>query len=275
VKVAENEFALTNWWSLSGRTAVVIGGSGWLGLPIAAFLLEAGADVVIVGRDSDKLNSAKEILSRFEDRVSLRKCDVSQTDEVRALSRSLENTRLPVSILVNSFQASLPPESDVSTDHDFPSYIGREIAAHWRVIFELTPLLSVAQTTLGDASIINICSMYGKVSPQPAMYADTGIPVNPLFYGVSKAGLLQMTRWLAVSLASRKIRVNSISPGPFPQEAVQQESSKFINSISKRVPLGRIGRREEIGPAVVFLASTGASYITGSDLAVDGGWTAW
>lgn len=263
------------WWSLEGRTAVVIGGSGWLGLPIVAALARVGADVVIVGRDQDRLDSALADLGVTNGYCTAVRCDVSQSDDISELVGIVGAARSPASVLVNCFQAPYPPETDVKTDPEFPAVVTRDLVAHWRIISALLETLRDARKQVGDAAIINIASMYGKVSPQPPVYAASGVRPNPLFYGVTKAGLLQMSRWLAVFLASDAIRVNTVSPGPFPQAEVQLESPHFVDLLASRAPVGRIGHRREIGPAVAFLASPGASYITGSDLAVDGGWTAW
>ena len=117
-------------------------------------------------------------------------------------------------------------------------------------------------------------SMYGRVAPDPRVYVPPMAP-NALEYGVSKAGLEQMIRYLAVAWASDGVRINGIALGPFPNPQVQAGHPDFVERLSQKVPLGRIGRAEEaIGP-VLFLASEAASYVTGQTLAVDGGWTAW
>jgi gluconate 5-dehydrogenase len=113
------------------------------------------------------------------------------------------------------------------------------------------------------------------VSPDPRIYGSSGFD-NPPQYGVAKAGLIQLTRYLACHLAPEGIRVNSVSPGPFPPiETVAREHPEFLKALENRVPLGRVGKPEEMAGVIVFLASNASSYITGANIPVDGGWTAW
>ena len=116
--------------------------------------------------------------------------------------------------------------------------------------------------------------MYGLVSPRPATYAAHPAFHSPPSYGAAKAGVVQFTRYAACHYAGDGIRVNSVSPGPFPSPSVQRERS-FVAQLEARVPLGRIGEAHEITGPVAFLLSPLASYVTGHDLVVDGGWTAW
>jgi NAD(P)-dependent dehydrogenase (short-subunit alcohol dehydrogenase family) len=116
--------------------------------------------------------------------------------------------------------------------------------------------------------------MYGIVAPDPALYREPMTP-NPIEYGVAKAGVIQMARYLSVHWAPRGIRVNAVVPGAFPNEATQEKDPEFIRRLAARAPLGRIGTPREIAGAVVFLASDDASFVTGTTLVVDGGWTAW
>jgi NAD(P)-dependent dehydrogenase (short-subunit alcohol dehydrogenase family) len=126
----------------------------------------------------------------------------------------------------------------------------------------------------GRGSIVLFSSMYGSVSPDPRAYVAPMNP-NPLEYGVGKAGIQQMTRYLAVHWGRKGVRVNCISPGPFPNPALQRDNPAFIERLAAKSPLGRIGQADEISGAVAFLLSDAASYLTGHNLAVDGGWTAW
>jgi gluconate 5-dehydrogenase len=124
------------------------------------------------------------------------------------------------------------------------------------------------------ASVIMLGSMYGLVASYPQVYESIG-PANPVAYQTLKGGILQMTRHLAVYWAADGVRVNAISPGPFPSDAVQSNSSEFSRRLTERVPLKRLGRPHELKGAAVFLASDASSYVTGQNLIIDGGWTAW
>jgi gluconate 5-dehydrogenase len=126
----------------------------------------------------------------------------------------------------------------------------------------------------GGGSIINISTMYGMVSPQPDTYLNFPKFHNPPAYGAAKAGLIQYTRYAACHLAKQGIRVNAISPGPFPHGEPAQEQG-FIEELCRRVPMGRVGKPEDVAGAAVFLISNASAYITGQNLAIDGGWTAW
>ena len=128
--------------------------------------------------------------------------------------------------------------------------------------------------TVGHGSIVHFSSMYGVVSPDPRMYPATQA-VNPIDYGVAKAGILQLVRYQAVQLAPTGVRVNAIVPGPFPIPSTQGQDSEFMQRLRAKVPMGRVGNPKEIVGAVVFLVSDAASYVTGTQIVVDGGWTAW
>lgn len=126
----------------------------------------------------------------------------------------------------------------------------------------------------GGGSIVLFSSMYGSVSPHPEAY-EAPMNKNPIEYGVGKAGIIQMTRYLAVHWGKMNVRCNCISPGPFPHPAVQKGNPAFIERLAQLSPMGRIGKAEEVAGSVVFLLSEAASYITGHNLCVDGGWTSW
>lgn len=259
---------------LTGRNALVTGAGGWLGAPMARALAEAGAHVWVTGRREAPLAAVVEDIRAGGGAATQAQLDITQPEQVDAVVSRIESTDGKLDILVNNAHAG-SPRDETAQDRGFAHAAGAANTAVWRTIQRCLAALEVAVANQGDAAIINVSSMYGTVSPDPRVYRESGQPHNPLFYGASKAGLLQMTRWLACDLGPRGIRVNSISPGPFPQRDLPERDPHFVRLLAEKVPLGRTGRPEEVAGAVVFLAGSGASYITGADIAIDGGWTAW
>lgn len=197
--------------------------------------------------------------------LSARACAFDITDE--AAVRSFFAGLVRLDVLVNNAYEGKPATVRNATMQDFSNAYTVGVAAAFSCIQAALPVLRVAE----GASVINIASMYGTINPDPRLYGESGMN-NPPFYGAAKAGLLQLTRYLACHLAPDKIRVNAISPGPFPREEVD---SVFSARLTDKVPLGRIGQPEDLSGAVVFLASSASAYVTGVNLPVDGGWTAW
>lgn len=259
---------------LSGRVALVTGASGWLGLPMAEGLAEAGAEVWLAARTAERLEEEVAGLRAAGHDVHALVMDITDPAQVRDGVDAIRTGSGRLDILVNNAHVGRTDGLDLDDD-DFTHAAGQATTAAWRLIHHALPLLEQAAMETGDASIINVSSMYGKVSPDHSVYPQAGIARSPLFYGAAKGGLDQMTRWLAVELGPRRIRVNTLSPGPFPQRDLPESHPEFIELLAQRTPLGRIGRRDEVKGPLVFLASPAASYVTGADLAVDGGWTAW
>ncbi|EPR68565.1 SDR family oxidoreductase [Cyclobacterium qasimii] len=140
--------------------------------------------------------------------------------------------------------------------------------------FVLAKAVGAIMSEKESGSILLFGSMYGMQAPDMHMYQPPMMP-NPIEYGVEKAGTIQMAKYLGMYYGPKNIRCNSISPGPFPNSQVQQDHPEFVKRLEQKTFLGRVGVAREVAGAVCFLLSDASSYITGHNLVVDGGWTAW
>lgn len=258
-------------FGLQGRTALVTGATGYLGREIVSALSDAGAHVVLNSRTKKDLEVLRKELKSAGRLVSVEAFDVADKKKAaQAVQRT--GNRFGIDILVNN--AYDPAEYgekslEKAKAPDFSRAYDVTVISAFNLIQAALPFLERAgMRHPSGASVINIASMYGSVSPDPSVYAKG--KNNPPYYGAAKAGLIQFTRYAACHLAEKNIRFNCISPGAFPKK-----NDPLISKLSKRNPMGRTGRPEELAGAVVFLASEASSYITGVNLPVDGGWTAW
>lgn len=258
--------------SLEGRTALVTGATGYLGAEMAAVLAESGATVLVNSRSPERCADLVKSLCARGLLAESAAFDVTSQSEVEGFARRLAGR--PLHILVNNaYGGGAGSIEAASADAYSASYDVTVVAAH-RLLRALLPNLRSAASESGGASVINLASMYAVVSPDQRIY-DTPGSSNPPFYGAAKAALLQWTRYAACEFGAQGIRVNAISPGPFPSKAVQHADPAFIARLEQKVPMGRIGAADEIRGPVLFLASNASSFVNGANLVVDGGWTAW
>lgn len=251
---------------LDGRTAFVSGSRGHLGRAMVRALAGAGAHVILGGRDDKALAGYEAELKGQGLDVSRAAFDITDLDAVRGFFAGL--TRLDV--LVNNAVSMQVKAFAQLEAQDFATTYASAVTSAFEAARAALPALKAAAAATGDASIVNISSMYGTVSPDFHLYDDPG-QQSPFHYGPAKAGLLQLTRHLAAEFGPHKIRVNALVPGPFPKSA----PAAFAARLAGRTMLGRIGGPEEIAGPLLFLASPASTYVTGASLPVDGGWTQW
>jgi NAD(P)-dependent dehydrogenase (short-subunit alcohol dehydrogenase family) len=262
--------AQLNLFRLDGRVAFVSGAAGHLGRPMVRALCEAGAHVVLNGRDDAKLKDFEDALRGGGHSVERAAFDIS--DFARA--REFMASRPRLDILVNNAISMTPAPFAALTPEAFDQTYRSAVTAAFELTRAALPALRAAVAAVGEASIVNIASMYGNVAPDSRIYSRPE-QSSPLHYGPAKAALIQLTRHLAAELGPEKIRVNALVPGPFPQASVARTDPAFADRLAAKTMLGRTGAAAEIAGPLLFLASPASSYVTGSQIAVDGGWTAW
>lgn len=256
-------------FDLSDRVAMVTGGAGYLGRAMCHALASAGASVIVTSRDQQRADAAALELPQVG---AAKHCGITldhkQEASIQAgFERGLE-TAGRLDVLINNGQSGPAEDWSQATAEGFQDYL-----ANVTGYFLLSRLLRDHVVAAGTpASIVMIGSMYGLVGSYPDAYAGI-CPASPAAYHAAKGGVIQLTRHLAVYWAADNIRVNCLSPGPFPNP--ETAPSEMIPGLEAKSPMKRMGLPAELAGALLLLASDAGSYITGHNLVVDGGWTAW
>jgi len=270
---------LKDLFSLEGEIAVVTGGLGKLGPIWIETLLDAGAAVFVLDRPGQKISKQfGEIQRRFQDnRLRLAYTDVRDRLALEtACKECLEVFGVP-SILVNNAGIDRPPDQPQEGYllEDIPLAENREILEiNTLGLFLVTQVFGSEMVKAGRGSIINIGSLYASVSPDARFYdhIQSDPPfLKPPAYGASKAAVVNLTKYLATHWAPHGVRVNALSPGG----VLGGQDEEFKRKFCHRVPLGRMATASDLCGPLLFLASQASSYVTGIDLVVDGGFTAW
>ena len=257
-------------FDLTGLVAWVPGGAGLLGSVVCRALAEHGAQVIVGDIRADAAAHNAEELTDAGLKAEAMQVDIGDERNVIDCVERIISRHKRIDILVNMTYQHTKTAMDKLTAAEWNEAIGVSLTG----AFVATREVGKVMGQQGGGSIIHFSSMYGLVSPDPRMYPPTQ-RMNPIDYGVAKAGILQLVRYQAVVLAPQRVRVNAIAPGPFPMPSTHGTDDQFMARLKAKVPLGRVGNPDEISGAVVFLASDAASFITGTNIVVDGGWTAW
>lgn len=253
-------------FSMAGKTVLIAGGAGYLGLPVCEALRAQGASLCIADHHAGRLADAKATLEALPGEGVVTTHHIDMGDEASILGCVAQCPELHGLVMATAGSSNTQFDQLEVADFDRTNRInltGTFVLAR----------AAAARMPQGGAMVF-YGSMYGIVAPDAANYPGD-MPRNPIDYGASKAGIGQMARYMAGHYGRSGVRVNAIAPGPFPPQAVQDANPEFIANLTRDTMMGRMGRRHETAGAVVFLLSEAASYITGQTLSVDGGWTAW
>ena len=261
---------IADLFRLDGCAAFVSGAAGHLGRAMTRALCEAGAHVIINGRNDSRLKEFEDELKRQGLSCERAAFDMGDVSRVRAFFARTER----LDVLVNNAISMTPKPFAALEPDDFARTYASAVTAAFEAARAALPALRKAVEAAGEARVVNIASMYANVAPDKRIYAKPE-QASPFHYGPAKAALLQLTRHLAAELGPEKIRVNALVPGPFPSPQVSTDDPAFAERLAARTMLLRLGEPSEIAGPLLFLASKASSYVTGAALAVDGGWTQW
>jgi NAD(P)-dependent dehydrogenase (short-subunit alcohol dehydrogenase family) len=250
-------------FDLSGKVVAICGGAGILGREMVAALCRQGATVAVVDRTTTALAGAR----FFE-------CDITSRSALVDTMAGIAREMGDIDVLVNN--AAAKSDNFFAPFEEFPETDWDEVmAVNVKGAVSACQIVGPIMAARGRGSIINTLSVYGIVAPDQRIYEGSlyeGRAINtPAVYSASKAALWGLTKYLAAYWGHRNIRVNAITPGG----TFSGQNDMFVDRYSTRVPLGRMAKPEEMGGAVVYLASDASSYVTGQNIVVDGGLTAW
>jgi NAD(P)-dependent dehydrogenase (short-subunit alcohol dehydrogenase family) len=272
-------------FDLTGRTALITGAAGLLGVQHAAALLESGATVLLTDVGDKGLDAARVELSKNFDpsRIVVHAMDVTRREAIVDAARRVQSERRRIDILVNN--AAIDPKVkgeqgivETSRLEHFPTdQWDLQLAVGLTGAFLCSQVFGTAMAADGKGGVIlNIASDLSVFAPDQRLYRRPGLaedmqPVKPVTYSVIKAGLLGLTRYLATYWADRGVRSNALSPGG----VFNGQGDEFVQRLSALIPLGRMARREEYRAAIQFLCSDASSYMNGQNIVMDGGRSTW
>jgi gluconate 5-dehydrogenase len=267
-KPHEHEPTIHELFDLSGKVVLLTGGAGFLGSAMSRALAEAGASVVLTSRGAARAQAAAEALPRpgtaRHHGIALDHLNPAGLEKRFAEAVAVAGQ---IDVLVNNGTQSVANDLTTVTAEQFAQELAN--ATGYFLLSRLVRDHAVARRA--PASVILLGSMYGQVGSYPDAYAGV-CNASPVAYHTLKGGILHMTRHLAVYWAADRVRVNCLSPGPFPSD---KAPPAMVERLCTKLPMKRMGLPHELKGAIVFLASDASSFMTGQNLVIDGGWTAW
>ncbi|TSC96823.1 MAG: short-chain dehydrogenase [Parcubacteria group bacterium Athens0714_26] len=268
---------LENIFNVKNKVAIITGGNGQLGTEYAKTLAKASAKVAVFDVHKNLNSELKKISKNLP--IKLFQVDITKKEQIAVALKKIKKLWGVPSILINNAALDAPPGTNWEENKSFENYSSES----WQAVMDvnLTAVFNCCQIIGGEmaknngGSVINISSTYGLVSPNQNIYKyreKLGKPfVKPISYSVTKSAILNLTRYLATYWADKKVRVNTLTPGG----VFNNQDEQFLKNYTALAPMKRMANKDEYNGVILFLASDASSYMTGANLVIDGGWTAW
>jgi len=269
---------------LDKKVVLVTGGAGFLGNFFVDALLDMGATAIILDKSAEAITKTLQRFSKKQEQVSCHQLDIIDNDRIKQIVKEIVSAHGRIDILVNAAAFAMKDLNE--SVGDFFAKFEDYDQSLWQIAldvnltgtFLITQAVGKVMKRQQKGVIVNVASDVAIISPDHRIYEPdeknnySGVPFNtPMSYSVAKAGILSFTRYLATYWAKDGIRVNSISPAG----VYRNQDPNFVEQLSFRIPLGRMAKPEELKGPLVFLCSEASSFITGTNLIVDGGRTIW
>lgn len=268
---------MTNLFNIDEELIIITGVSGQLGSEYARTLLENGADAV-VGLDLSLSDSVNSLLKEYKDKFFFLKTDITKKESILLSANQINKDIGIPTVLINNAGLDSNPDSSLEDAQRFENYPedswDKVIDVNLKGTFLCCQVFGSKMADNGKGSIINISSIYGIVSPDQSLYdyrrARGEDFYKPVAYSASKSGLINLTKYLSVYWAKENVRVNTLTIAG----VLNNQDQDFLDNYNKRIPIGRMANQDEYNGAIIFLSSESSKYMTGSNLIIDGGWTA-
>lgn len=260
--------SIEKMFKLDGKRVIITGGAGMLGFEFGKTLSEAGANVILADTKEACIEKAVQLTKEHGTKAMGIVTDVSDEKSVQHMVDQILREFNTIDILVNN--AAVQPEGFGESIEEYSLQTwNRVISVNLTGLFICSRVVGRQMIKQRNGVIVNVASIYGVVSPDPELYKDWYYE-SPISYSATKSAVINFTRHLAVFWAKKGIRVNALTPGG----VFNDQNPNFVNKYCERAPLGRMARKDDYNGAILFLVSDASSYMTGSNLIVDGGWTA-
>ena len=262
---------MNSLFDIKDKFILITGATGHIGKTVSIGLASLGATILVNGRDKLKVKKLVSKINKLGFKSKPAIFDVTKKKQIDTFLKKIDS---PLNVVIsNAYNGKLGPSNNI-TEADYINSFKNSVIASHNLLLASLPKLIQSYKKSGDSSFISIASMYGIVSPDISIYDQINNFSSPN-YGAAKSSLIQWTKYTACEYGNKNIRINSISPGSFPQKKYIEKNKKFHNNLIKKIPLRRTGITEELIGPICFLSSKASSYITGTNLVVDGGWTVW